>query len=293
VGSEPEKRPTAFVLAGGGSLGAVEVGMLKVLAAHGVRADFVVGSSVGALNAAYFAGQPSIDGTAALERIWRGLRTADVFPLSPVRGFLGFIRWRDSFLDAGTLRALLERSLPFRRLEEATLPCHVVATDVLDGQEVVLSTGLAVTALLASAAIPGVFPAVERDGRSLIDGGVASNTPIATAIRLGARRVIVLPTGYACALKTPPRGAIAMALHALTLMIVRQLVVDVERFSGRADVVVVPPLCPVEVTPYDFGPAGDLIDRAAASTETWLATDGLHRGGVPHQLPVHGHGLVP
>ena len=114
--------PTAFVLAGGGSLGAVEVGMLKVLTAHGVRADFVVGSSVGALNAAFFAGRPSPEGVAELERVWRSLRTGDVFPFSPVQGFLGFIRWRDSLLDAGALRTVLERSLPYRRLEETTLP---------------------------------------------------------------------------------------------------------------------------------------------------------------------------
>jgi NTE family protein len=285
--------PTAFVLAGGGSLGAVEVGMLKALAAHGVTADLVVGSSVGAINAAYYAARPSLEGVRMLDAIWRALRTRDVFPLSPVKGLLGFVGWSDGFVDPGGLAGLLERVLPYRRLEDATIPCHCVATDVLEGREVVLSAGPVVSALLASAAIPGVFPPVERDGRTLMDGGIANYTPIATAIGLGARRVIVLPTGYSCFLPAPPRGAIAMALHALTLMIVHALVIDIERFRHRADIVVVPPLCPVAITPYDFGTTAELIDRAEASTETWLATDGLARRDVPHELPPHGHGGAP
>ena len=288
-----ESGPTAFVLAGGGSLGAIEVGMLKALLTHGVRADFVVGSSVGAINAAHHASRPSLEGAQELDRIWRSLHTSDVFPLSPLRGLLGFVGWNDSLLDAGALRTLLERALPFARLEETAIPCHVVATDVLDGREVVLSTGPMITALLASAAIPGVFPAVARDGRMLIDGGVASNTPIATAIALGARRVVVLPSGFSCSLPGSPRGAIAMAIHALSLMITHQLVVDVERFHERAEIIVVPSLCPVEVTPYDFAAAGDLIDRAEASTRTWLATGGLTRRDIPEELVPHGHADAP
>jgi NTE family protein len=284
---------TAFVLAGGGSLGAVEVGMLRVLAAHDLRADLVVGASVGAINAAYYAANPTPAGVAELTRIWGGLRTRDVFPFSPFRGFLGFVGWQDALVDPHPLRALLEHEFPYRRLEDARVPCHIVATDVLDGREVVLSRGDVVPALLASAAIPGVFPPVANDGKALIDGGVASNTPIATAIGLGAERVIVLPTGYSCALTAPPRGAIALALHALTLMIVHQLVTDIERLGTRAEIVVVPPLCPVETTPYDFGSTVELMARAEASTKTWLATNGLARHGVPDELPPHEHAVAP
>src|SRR5262245_61513328 len=114
---------TAFVLAGGGSLGAVEVGMLRVLAAHGLRADLVVGASVGAINAAYYAADPTPAGVAELTRIWAGLARGDVFPFSPVRGFLGFVGWHDGLVDPGPLRALLERALPFKRLEDAAVPC--------------------------------------------------------------------------------------------------------------------------------------------------------------------------
>jgi NTE family protein len=280
---------TAFVFAGGGSLGAVEVGMLKALVERGVRPDFVLGASVGAINAAYYAGSPDADGVERLAAIWRRLRRADVFPVSMVQGVLGFLRGRASLVDPAPLRALLTRELPYARLESARIPCRVIGTNVLDGSEVVLSTGSAVDALLASAAIPGVFPPVELDGKHLIDGGISSNTPLSTAIELGARRVIVLPTGFACALTRPPSGALAVALHALTLLIARQLVVDVLRWRERREIFVVPPLCPVESSPYDFSASRALIERAAKSTRAWLAAGGLERPELPHQLTPHEH----
>jgi NTE family protein len=165
----------------------------------------------------------------------------------------------------------------------------VVATDVLSDSEVVLSSGPVVDALLASAAIPGVFPAVAIDGRHLIDGGMSSNTPISTAVAEGAKRLVVLPTGYACALEKPPASAMGMVLHALTLLIARQLVVDVLRWRETREILVVPPLCPIETSPYDFSAAASLIQRAAASTRAWLAAGGLERPNLPHEILPHEH----
>jgi NTE family protein len=200
---------TAFVLAGGGSLGAVQVGMLKALSRQGIVPDFVVGASVGAINAAYYAAAPDEEGIARLESTWLGLRSADVFPFSVLGTALCLLGRRDYLARPLHLRALIESELSHRRLEDARLPCHVVATDVLDGTEVLLSTGEITPALLASAAIPAVFPSVTIAGRLLMDGGIASNTPISAAFSLGASRVFVLPTGLPCALRVPPHGAIA------------------------------------------------------------------------------------
>jgi NTE family protein len=283
---------TAFVFAGGGSLGAVEVGMLRALVERGLRPDFVVGASVGAINAAYYAGSPDTEGVERLAGIWRRLRRSDVFPVSMAQGLLGFLGGRASLVDAAPLRALVARELPYERLEEALLPCRIVASNVLDGSEVVLSSGPAVDALLASAAIPGVFPPVELEGKHLIDGGISSNTPLSTAIELGARRVIVLPTGYACALEKPPRHALGLALHALTLLVARQLVVDVLRWGEQCEIRVVPPLCPVRSLPYDFRASRELIERAERSTRAWLGAGGLERPELPHELTPHEHDVV-
>jgi len=280
---------TAFVLAGGGSLGAVQVGMLAALARHEIVPDLIVGASVGAINAAYYAAEPDERGVERLKRIWLQLRRTDVFPFSPIASVLGFLGKTDHLVGPAPLRKLIESEMPYQRLEDARLPCHVVATDALQGIEVVLSSGHAATALLASAAIPAVFPPVTLDERFLFDGGVANNTPISTAIKMGATRVIVLPTGISCALKAPPRGAMAFAMHALNLLIMRQLVGDIERFAGVCEVVTVPPLCQLATTTYDFSQSADLIHRAEGATRLWLQTNGLHRLGTPPALLAHRH----
>ena len=280
---------TAFVLAGGGSLGAVQVGMLKALARNGVVPDLVVGASVGAINAAYFAAVPSAEGVARLERVWLGLKSADVFPLSPLNSLLAIFGKRDHLVSPAHLRALLESELPCERIEQARIPCYVVATDVLEGTEVCLSSGPLAPALLASAAIPALFPSVSIDGRHLIDGGVANNTPISSAVKLGASRIIVLATGLSCALEEPPRGAVALALHAVNLLVMHQLLSDIEHFSSRAQIIVVPPLCPVTVSSYDFSQTADLVHRAEAKTRLWLQQKGLQRVGAPDELSPHEH----
>jgi NTE family protein len=283
---------TAFVLAGGGSLGAVQVGMLRSLTAAGVVPDLLVGASAGAVNAAFFAGDPTAGGVAELERIWRGIRRADVFPVSLLQGGLGAFGLRSHLVDPGPLRRLLARVLPAPELGRTALPCHVVATDLTNGEEVVLSGGSTVEAVLASAAIPGVFPPVSISGRHLVDGGIANNTPLSTAVSLGADRIVVLPTGYACALEAPPRSALGMALHAVSLLISRQLRVDIERLAGAADLHVVPPLCPITVGPHDFRAVSEWIERAARSTQQWLEREGLERHEVPAELGAHLHEAV-
>jgi len=281
-------KKTAFVLAGGGSFGAVQVGMLRELVKDGIVPDLVVGSSVGAINGAYFAGAPTPEGVAQLEAIWCGLRRRDVFPFT-WSSVIGLFTRRDYLLNSHGLRALIEQRLPYRNLEDAVISVHVVATDVLDGGTVKLSTGPAADAVLASCSIPAAFPPVRIGERQLMDGGVASNTPISVAVELGARRLIVLPTGFACTLESPPRGAIANALHGITLMVAHQLVRELERYREEAEIITVPPLCPLAVSPYDFSHAGELIERAAEQTHRWLERSGLGQHRIPGALRAHTH----
>jgi len=254
-------KQTALVLAGGGSFGAVQAGMLRALVAHGIVPDLVVGSSVGAINGAYFAGAPDAQGVAKLESIWRSLRRREVFPFT-WRSLLGLLAHRNFVVDPCGLRGVIEQHLPYLDLESAAIPVHVVATDLIAGGSVRLSSGPALEAVLASCAIPAAFPPVRIGERFLIDGAVASDTPISVAAELGAKRVLVLPTGFACALEAPPRDAIGCALHAITLLIAHQLVTEIARCREQVEIITVPPLCPLSVSPYDFSRAGELIERA-------------------------------
>ncbi len=279
---------TAFVLAGGGSLGAVQVGMLRALEAHGVKPDLVVGSSVGAINGAYYAAAPTAEGIERLRQIWLGLRRAEIFPVG-FEALLGLIWSRGFLVSSHGLRSLLERHLPYRGLEAAHVPVHVIATDLLSGEAVALSKGSAVDAILASCAIPAAFAPVRLDDRFLVDGAVANNTPIRIAAQLGATRIIVLPTGFGCALENPPRGTIATALHAITLIIARQLVSDLESMESVVEIITIPPLCPLKCSAYDFSRTGELIERAAENTEKWLMARGLEPGIIPGALRAHRH----
>ena len=246
--------------------------MLAALRERGVRPDLIVGTSVGALNGAWLAGHPDAP-IEDLAQIWTSLHRSDVFPADPRRGLLAFAGRRRGMVDEGPLRRLLEAYVPFPRLEDAPVPLHVVAVEVLTGRDVVLSSGPAVESVLASAAIPAVFDPVMIDGLPYMDGGVANNTPISHAVALGAEEVWVLCAGYACALTEPPRGALAMALHALSLLLHKQLAVDVERFEPLVELHVLPPLCPMTVSPADFSHSAELIDRAHDASKRWLEAE--------------------
>jgi NTE family protein len=278
---------TAFVFAGGGSLGAVQVGMLRVLLAAGVKPDFLIGTSVGAMNAAYFAGFPNEEGVERLASLWSRLRRGDVFPFTLARIF-SLLRQPDSIVDSRGLRQLIEDNLPYTRLEEAAIPVHVTATS-LEGIAVLLSKGPAVESILASTAIPGIFPPVHLGRDVLMDGAIANNTPILTAAELGASRIVVLPTGIACSLQEPPKGAIARALHGVTLLIAWQLIRDLGRLGEKIHVCVVPTLCPLDVSPYDFSASRYLMQRAEERARNWLDGGGLDRRFQPHEFAPHRH----
>lgn len=281
---------TAFVLSGGGNLGAAQAGMLLAFEEAGIRPDLVVGTSVGALNGAWVAAERPM---AELADVWTGLRRADVFPYEPIAGFLGFSRASNHLVPNRGLRRLLRRHLSFDRLEDAPTSIHVIATDVLTGQDVRLDSGDATNAILASSAIPSVFPPVSVGGRMLMDGGVVNNAPISHAVELGADRVWVLATGYACALREPPGSALGMGLHALSLAIQQRLALDVRRYASEYDVRVVPPLCPITVPPTDFSQSASLIERAGEHTGAWLESVGSRRAvgqtDASAVLAVHDH----
>jgi NTE family protein len=166
----------------------MQVGMLRALIERDIRPDVIVATSVGAVNGAFIASHvPTPSSLDELAHLWCEARRGDVFPLEPLTGLLGFLGVRRNLVSGGALRRLVARNLLHERLEDLPIPLHVFACDVLTGSEVLLSHGSLVDAVLASAAIPGVLPPIEWDGRHLIDGGVVNNTPISHAVSLGAQ----------------------------------------------------------------------------------------------------------
>jgi NTE family protein len=254
--------------------------MLKALREVGIRPDFLVGSSVGAVNAAWLSAADPDGGIEGLADVWRSLRRKDVFPLRPPYGLAGFLGLRPSLFNSSGLMRVIRANVPFDRLEDAPIPLHVVMTDVLDGRDVAVSTGPAVDIIAASAAIPGVYPPVMIDGRLYMDGGVMNNAPISHAIGLGADTIFVLPTGSDCELTKAHTSALGLTLHALSLMVNRRLAIELEHYTGTQDVRVVPPPCSIDLGPSEFDRADELIDEAYETALKWLNED--------HMLPSIG-----
>jgi NTE family protein len=268
----------AFVLSGGASLGAIQVGRLRALYERGIAPDLIIGTSAGALNGAFIAERPpTVETARELGDVWRGLRRGQVFPVHPITGALGILGARSHLVPDSGLRRLVSRYTVADRLEDTAVPLHVIATDVLSGEDVRLSEGPLVDAVMASAAIPGVLPSVDWNGRALIDGGVANNAPISHALDLGASEIYVLPTGTPCELDEAPRGALAMLVYATGLLVGRRLSHDIAALDGSVRVTVLLPPCPLSVQPTDFSHADALIGRARADARQHL--NRVPRGG--------------
>ena len=248
--------------------------MLHALMAQGVKADFVVGSSVGAINGAYFAGDPTAGGVTRLEKLWLGIRRNDVFPVN-FRTAAGFLWRRDFLMRPAGLRQLIDTHLPYRLLEEARIPVYVVATNLLSGDAVVLSRGTAADAIVASSAIPAAFPPVAIvDGHYLVDGAITSNTPgqggggaRSAAADRAADRVLPAAANPADGSRRQRPSCLDPADCAPT-----------RRGAGGAGrghrFAIVPTLCPLAGSPYDFSRSAELIASAAESTRQWIAGGG-------------------
>ncbi|MGP0037797.1 MAG: patatin-like phospholipase family protein [Solirubrobacteraceae bacterium] len=266
--------PTAFVFSGGASLGACQAGMLEALFERREQPDLLVGTSVGAINAAFVASRPpSVQTARELQRIWRGLRRGHVFPANPVTASLGLLGLRDHSVSAASLRRVLMRHLGVDRLEQADVPLHVVTTDFITGEEMLLTTGPALDAILASAAIPGVFPPIPWGSRVLVDGGIVNNTPISQAVALGADRIIVLPALGAAPLRRAPRGVLAAGVAAVSRALTYRLVEDLARYRHDAELVVLPAPEVDGIMPTDFGHAEELVSEGLRRGREVLGRD--------------------
>jgi NTE family protein len=195
AGGNHEEVQTAFVLGGGANLGAHEVGMLRALFEAGVRPDLVVGTSVGAVNAALVAAYPGPAAADQLEELWNGLGRHGVFGAGLLDRVGTAVRSRTHMYSNRPLRALLEASVPVGRIEDLQLPFQCVAASIERAVDHWFTEGPLIDAVLASCAVPGLLPPVEIGGEHFLDGGLVDSIPVGRAVALGARTIYVLQVG--------------------------------------------------------------------------------------------------
>jgi len=261
------RHTVAFVLQGGGSLSAGQIGMLRALLEAGITPDFVVGSSAGALNAVAFATDPTLHGILRLEEMWTRLRRRDIAGVS-VGGLVRALTGRaDGLLSTASLAQLLSSSVAMR-LEDTCLPSHVVATDLLTGSPVVISRGASIPALLASAAFPGIYPPVSIDGALLSDGGVAADIPVLQAEALGAQVCYVLPAAVNSGRAVGTGGPVATARRALGQILDAAARRDTAAAIGTVHFLDAP--VTTASNPFDFRWSAELIRDGYALAHAWL-----------------------
>ncbi|MET0133947.1 MAG: patatin-like phospholipase family protein [Kibdelosporangium sp.] len=264
-------RPVGFVLGGGGSLGAGQVGMLRALAEFRIRPDLVIGTSVGSVNGALLALDPD-NAPTRLEGIWQRMTRAKVFPGGPLAQ-LRTVRLHKNhiFPNTGLADILATELAGVDDFDKLQLPFGTVAVDAVTGQAVLLTTGRLTSAILASAAIPGVYPPVHIDGRTLYDGGVVANVPIRQALASGAKSVVVLDCAFPGHLPRVPESLADAVLFWATLGMRNQAILESERASTEVPVLYLPGAPVQAVSPLDFGHTGELIGNAYTSSAAFLA----------------------
>jgi NTE family protein len=266
------ERPVAFALSGGGPFGAMQVGSLRALFEHGVVPDFVCGTSVGALNAALIAFDPTLRGVERLEQTWRDLGERGLFPSRRLNfSWARFLARGDHVFDSEPMRRLIFSVLGEAHLENARIPVAVVATELETGAERIFTSGEVTPRLLASCAMPGIFPPVRVEDRLFIDGGVTNNVPIAPAMALGARTVYVFDTTSPNQPHRPLARPIDYMTHAFALSRAQRAKIERSKVGPRVSFVDVPtPRLDYYVPFTSLEHSVRLMELSYAHTRDWL-----------------------
>jgi NTE family protein len=269
-GRHPE-RPVGFVLSGGGNLGALQIGMMRALLEHDIRPDLIVGCSVGAINGAGLAEDPTLAGALRLERLWRALDGKELMPAGWLPNTVAIARRGEAIHENHGLRRHLEQSLTARTFEELAVPFQCVATDLVGVREVWFRSGPLIEPILASAALPAVYPAVEIDGVRYLDGGIVDDVPMSRAVELGARTLYVLQVGLFSRPRPDPKRPLDVAVQAYWIA---------RHHRFKRELAAMPPdielhLLPTGQTPSmrynDFTRTSELISLAYEASSAYLA----------------------
>jgi NTE family protein len=250
----PTGTGVVLVCSGGGLHGAAQAGMLAELFEQGFTCDAIIGVSAGACNALYLGADPTAEGADRLCEVWRSLEVADVFPTTKRAQITGLIGQRSGVARQENFRRQLAEHLPFADIAECIIPVHIGTVDVHTGEEVWFSQGPALDVLVASAALPGVFPPVVIDGRTLYDGGVVHVVPVTKALELNPLGLVALDV-------TKPAPTAPIASHFTTL---RRGIDHTREALRQAQLAAVPSHLPLAVIRGSDSPFVSLRDEVAA-----------------------------
>jgi NTE family protein len=262
-----------FVLSGGANLGSTHVGMLKALLETGVKPDIVVGTSIGAVNAAYLASDPSLETVDRLHEMWCDARARDIFPLNPLVNCRAL--WREGALFSHrSWRRFVEDRLPYDNFEDAAVPLRITATDFDEGRSVVFDSGPAIDAIMASTALPGIFPPYRIGDRWYLDGAISEQLPLKAALEDGVHTIYVMAVN---APSPPPdrRSPLSILRHSVTILLFPRIRLDALDLPGEHSNlrIIQVPSVRTQVSLWDMSRHSDLIATAYEATKEFLEAE--------------------
>jgi NTE family protein len=279
-------RPVAFVLSGGAALGAIQVGMLQALTAVNLHPDIIVGTSAGALNGAIVAERGLVAATKTLADLWRSFTRKDIFPGSRLAQARQLLSTRNSLFPNDQLSDLMCRMLNVSRFEELQLPFGALATELDTFHGTLFTAGNIRLALLASAAIPGVFPPVEINGKLFVDGALTANVPLRAAVTMGAASLVVLDAGEICHRLQTPRHVAEMFMATMQVAMRQRVQVEAPVVAEQLPVLYLPTPCPMSNSMLNFGESALLMAQAEQMSRQFLQTAVIptpgQMSGAPH-----------
>ena len=286
--AQRRKDRTAFVLSGGGPYGALQVGMLKALLEAGVKPDLVVGTSAGAMNAAFVAIDPTVKGIERLEDIWRSIGDEDLFPgARNKRNWARLLMRGNRVFDNTGLSSIIQQHLgPDISFEDTQIPLSIVAAELGSGAEKVFTSGRLLEPLLASAAMPSIWPPVEIDGVSYIDGGVVNSVPVAPALAQGASKMYVINCSARRQESRPLVRPVDHLLHAFMISRTQRYEMERSSLAVKGELIDIPTPTrdfTVSFTSMAFTP--QLITLGYESATRFLKGYGAPDGGEEEKVP--------
>lgn len=274
---EPQRR-LVFVLGGGGSRGACSVGALRALLEAGIIPDGLVGCSSGAFNAVALAARPDLTTIDQLARVWRSIRSRDLFDRNPLRMAYRYVRSRNSFFDSRYLRTLAAMNLP-ATFDQLALPCAVIATNLTRARKEIFTSGSVPDAVAASSAIPGLFNPYRIGQEEFVDGAVAENVGLTEAIQLGATEIVAIDNSTSNPLRPPNHTLTGILAQSIQIMLGQRTLEEYQRYADQIRISLLVPNVEFATAGTDFSQVDRLIEEAYIRTKAFLENGGIDASG--------------